>query len=393
MQNRRVLILGAGASRSAGYPLGAELMTAVDQYFDRTQLDERTETQWSYFHDLRDNAPEPIRLLLTSANPEVVLSYLDLCAEALQADDSAIKRLELAALHELAQMPPGDEAEQFVHEQSESFDALYKHMARTPLRTAVRARLGFIGGLDAYLRNQHWGDNEPGAGARREYLKRELKWVRAGDIVLTTNYDTLVERVLLESGRWSYVDGYGFHVPLTDIPPDTGRKRTGPPAWAVRPSKVKVLKLHGSFGWRRIEGLTDKPSDEIILSGELLDAMFQTRRGLPSLLFDLREARATFPISAPVLAYPSFLKRTPGRVFLEIWEAARIAIATASDVRVIGASLPYADSAMRTLLAPLRFRLARRVVKVSVHDGNSESYERWREHLGPGVTWRERYVG
>jgi hypothetical protein len=54
-------------------------------------------------------------------------------------------------------------------------------------------------------------DAEPDAGSRRAYLQGELAFVRDGDVIITTNYDTLAERTLMEEGRWSPGDGYGHH--------------------------------------------------------------------------------------------------------------------------------------------------------------------------------------
>ena len=110
-------------------------------------------------------------------------------------------------------------------------------------------------------------------------------------------------------------------------------------------------------------------------------------------LFDSRESRATFPLTQPVLAYPSFLKRTDGLSLARVWEQARIALSQASEIRVLGASLPPADAAVRTLLGPVRFRLSRGEVAVSVHDMSEGTRDRWREHLGESVEWVQRKAG
>jgi len=82
-----------------------------------------------------------------------------------------------------------------------------------------------------------------------------------------------------------------------------------------------------------------------------------------------------------------------GSTFLEVWEAARIALASAQEIRILGASLPPADAGVRTLFASTRFRLARGEVSVRVDDKNLEAFERWEAHLGPQVRWEKRYAG
>jgi len=57
--------------------------------------------------------------------------------------------------------------------------------------------------------------------------------VSAGDVVIMFNYDVACERELKKAGLWEISNGYGFSLELDAIPP----------------SKVKVLKLHGSTNW------------------------------------------------------------------------------------------------------------------------------------------------
>lgn len=69
-------------------------------------------------------------------------------------------------------------------------------------------------------------------GAAAAYAEFADKLVRAGDVIITFNYDDSLERELKRTGRWDVSDGYGF-----------------PFAASVRPSEVLILKLHGSMNW------------------------------------------------------------------------------------------------------------------------------------------------
>lgn len=390
---RRVLFLGAGSSVSAGYPLGRDLIRAVEEFFATIELDVGRKAYWERFLSFRDTAKDTAQLLLHSGNPEVVLSYLDLCVEGLLADDAAIHAVERSAVHEFLTIKDASIATEFARDRGEELEALYNDLKRAPFNSAARARLGFVAGLDAYLGYMHAADNHGDAANRREYLYRELANLDDGDVVITTNYDTLAERALLETGRWSAADGYGFPVPLTSVPAEAIVPRRDPPAWATAPSKVKVLKLHGSFGWRQIEGLSDTRPDEVILGSELLHFMLPRRRGRVTLLYDRREKQAPFPMTVPAMAYPSYLKQTTGSTRLDVWEAARAALGSAAEIRILGASLPPADTAVRTLFLATRSRLRHGEVSVQVDDRSEESFSRWQAHLGPGVQWAKRYAG
>jgi hypothetical protein len=74
----KLLILGAGASRSAGYPLASDLMTAIE----RDAIESHSlqlKNAWKGWLLIKNAAPPELRILLDHPNPEVTLSFLDLC--------------------------------------------------------------------------------------------------------------------------------------------------------------------------------------------------------------------------------------------------------------------------------------------------------------------------
>ena len=395
-QPRRVLFMGAGASFAAGYPLGGHLIDAIEEHFASTICEANAKAEWGYFIAFRETATGVAKTLLTSGNPEVVLSYIDLCVEALSSSELAIQQVQRDAVKQLNALSSGAKQTLFAQEKGSELQSLFDDLRRSPLTAATRARRGFLVGLDTYLEWRHMLDAEPGAAAGRAYIRDELEFIHDGDVVITTNYDTLAERTLLGSGRWSPGDGYGFNIPLrvgTVNDPSTGE---APPVWAIGPSRVRVLKLHGSCGWRSLEidqGSLGSSDGSMFLDSMLLYSMRPAPPHPIVPLFDSRESCATFPLTQPVLAYPSFLKRTDGLSLAQVWEQARLALAHASEIRVLGASLPPADAAVRTLLGPVRFRLSRGEVTVSVHDMSEHARDRWREHLGESVEWVQRKAG
>ncbi|MBP1807656.1 SIR2 family protein [Rubellimicrobium aerolatum] len=81
------------------------------------------------------------------------------------------------------------------------------------------------------------------------------------DVVVTFNWDTLMDRALMEAAGWSVDDGYGV------TPYRVFRDGWSSPANRASPSPNKLIKLHGSVNW-----LTTHPvyeGDELVLTHNL----------------------------------------------------------------------------------------------------------------------------
>lgn len=68
--------------------------------------------------------------------------------------------------------------------------------------------------------------------------------VQGGDTVITFNYDSTVERVLLERNKWFPSDGYGERLVFQ-------KDRYDKTVVTFSDSPVRVLHLHGAVGWYR----------------------------------------------------------------------------------------------------------------------------------------------
>jgi hypothetical protein len=173
--------------------------------------------------------------------------------------------------------------------------------------------------------------------------------VTSGDIVITFNYDVLLERSLRKAGLWEISDGYGFEIPLR----------------AIAPSKVKVLKLHGSTNWfgplfggmrgffqAGPNALPSRPAilfpqDFEFLSypRELYDPLSvrNTRPGiLPALITLTRHKRFYVESSSGTREWEDFWR--------DLWTQAARALRSTDEIVVIGYSMPKADEAARDLL-------------------------------------------
>jgi len=74
----RVLILGAGASICAGYPKADELLDTLAQDVAQVKRDDLTDA-WKLWREVIAGAPEKVKPLLKARNPEILLTFLDLC--------------------------------------------------------------------------------------------------------------------------------------------------------------------------------------------------------------------------------------------------------------------------------------------------------------------------
>jgi len=395
----RVLFLGAGASAAAGYPLGTKLLVEMEQYFRRGNVEANARQYWRWFQDAQVQANAPFRLLWRSSNPEVIASWLDLCVEALSSDDDDIEAEAERLVRESLPSDPIERA-RAMERGSEAIQARYDDPDRQPYVAALRARVGFLHALATYLRDCHFRDSRESPRGP-DYLRDRMSTLQSGDVVVTTNYDSLAERCLLAIGLWFPSDGYGFDVPLTsihpsDLPAVSAVSRGKLPVAPNLKAKVKVLKLHGSVGWMRhaghfgpaVLGRTDYRNQRLLyLDQHLL-------RGLPweTPFFDSREPPFGDP-GSPEIVPPTFFKRTKGNEFREVWAAAGEALTSASDLEVIGASLPASDAGVRALLTPLRSRVRRRDLRVVVQVTSEAAYENWCDVLGDNVAWNKAPFG
>jgi hypothetical protein len=351
-----VLLLGAGASKCAGYPLASELVSEVKREAEATPLWNFTNA-WKQWEESVKRSRGLLRLLLCNPNPEVVLSVPDLFDAAWNAEltqsfgvDARVQKGEFSS--------------------KEGSERVRKHVrSARRFQDLILAKARFRECLDWFFRFRHYEDSKVEKRGLRNYLRSHLSHLERGDIVITLNWDTTVERTLLEDRRWSPLDGYGFVKKLDQQPR----------APKLAPSEVTVLKLHGSVGWHRSR---DKRLYFDSNHGFLKFLAIQTECGAIH-FHDPLEKTIVGPPRESLLAYPSFLKQLPGEEMQEIWRAASEAIFKADSVEVWGYSLPESDLAVRTILAPLRSRLRYHTIRrVRVHDPSGDVRARWKDLLG-----------
>jgi hypothetical protein len=354
----RLLILGAGASCHAGYPLASDLLSAVERFCLEGLL-VNAKTAWGHWAVFRDNAPSQLAHVVRNGNPEVVFSLLSLLELAADSEDEARTRAALRAAEQGAGV--GVELEEL----EEYFGGLNREF----LSTAKTALAHLAHAIDWYFQDRHIDDQHH--WNRRAALRELLKSFSAGDIVISLNWDTLAERILAEYGLWAPATGYGFR---RDLQRRVGVNEYRPMTAEEFPSATTVLKLHGSFGWY-------SASNSIVFENSIYLAGFNFHiGGKPAFIEDAEWATSMYSTDR-ALILPSFLKRVPAPL-LDVWSRASDALRDAGAVDICGYSLPEADSGVRALMIGLRNRLSRNEVRVRVTDPSSATLDRWTEFLG-----------
>jgi hypothetical protein len=138
-----------------------------------------------------------------------------------------------------------------------------------------------------------------------------------------------VEAELRKAGKWHIGDGYGF--PLGE---------------SVTPSSpIKVLKLHGSTSWLRMPAAQDAEPDRPVIRPQEFDFL-----GYPPEIVDPQFFGGTGSFDFMIL--PAHSKAFAAEPFWNhLWkqEAAR-SLDNASEIAIIGYSLPLADERARRML-------------------------------------------
>ncbi len=239
-------------------------------------------------------------------------------------------------------------------------------------------------GIGALLQERENEGAQHGLNPNAERLL--LKWHEDRSHVLTTNYDTLVERIAskdifpMASGKIDHL----FYTDLYPIPVTNAITRDGGMVLSSNyPDTFTFYKLHGSTTWYK--SAVELTSDPIY--GMSHDRAENTR--YRKFVADKRRF-----IVPPVYDKSSLLHHESIRNLW--WQAKNYALRQADNVYVIGYSLPETDAAMQTLLwegsrAELSATDCKK--KLFVVDVDIETCERYRKRLGNYYEVKDCYAG
>src|ERR1700733_334306 len=348
-------VLGAGVSKSIGYPLGAELFDEMDKFVRESGA---CVDRFDYQRDW----PELHRWLSSNPNPTIAQAYRTKNIEHLFTALDFAEELRSEALSSVvsARRDP-----KLSRERSDVFEAYDKMV-----EDYGRFRGILLWALEHYFSFRHSVDLEKSDDSCWDGLRAFADNLSAGDVVITFNYDASVERALLSRGKWSPKDGFGFEVVLQEA---NGAEKVN--SW--KKSDVIVLHLHGATGWYHrpffAPGYTPQGSGAVPIEvfGAVplethisLDPEFLRGLGVFTSVDACLPDKLSVAAERHVVLHPSFLKdySSGEGALTELWRRAARALRGAERVFVVGYSLPTADSAALTLLITNLERCAARIV-------------------------------
>ena len=210
------------------------------------------------------------------------------------------------------------------------------------------------------------------------------RWHKQQSHVLTTNYDTLVERLLFE-----WTKSGSEMIPNKPSPDDihpiaitSALSRDGAGLWgSSHPDTLTLYKLHGSTNWFR-------SSSEVTADPIFSLSPFQV--GNPKVQKFISDKQRF--IVPPVYDKSSLLAHDSVRSLW--WQAKAKALGQADNLYVIGYSLPDTDAAMHTLLWEGR-RANPEVGRIPLYvvDVSAEVARRYTKKLGNYYDVQVRYAG
>jgi len=204
---------------------------------------------------------------------------------------------------------------------------------------------------------------------KKELLSKFAKFIRPNDIIITFNYDLLLEQALWGEKLWSPTDGYLFGEidDYLEVKPEN-----------LFPTKVHVIKLHGSLNWQK-QGLFDNKVSICITHPFTHEPYFE------NLKFDFGERRNTRSrLLDSILITPTFMKSFKSKYELELIRLAIQKISKCSEIYAIGYSFPEADSLTCFLLTQIPKNISIKIIDLNarnIADKLAETYGIKRDNI------------
>ena len=213
-----------------------------------------------------------------------------------------------------------------------------------------------------------------------------VKWHQERTHILTTNYDTLVERIASKK-IFPKADGKKdslFYTDLYPIPITNAVARDGGMVISSNyPDTFTLYKLHGSTTWYK--SVSESTFDPIYGLSHDRDENGRNRK------FVADKRRFIVP---PVYDKSSLLNHESIRNLW--WQANNYALRQADNIYVIGYSLPETDAAMQTLLwegSQTETSAKDHMKALYVVDVDIETCQRYRKKLGSYYEVKDCYAG
>lgn len=286
-ENGKVWVLGAGASAFAGFPLANGLLTFIRSFQSRDGTAAQIATR--------------IRQKLSDAE-------FQFCRHVVRDPNGTANLEELMTYLEVYKNFPGTNFSINPWNEQDSAD----------VRRLVTERFLYY---QHDLRLAAWDKRPPVDPATinvdlfHAICRGWASRVKAGDTILTFNWDILHDVILWDAGLWSYKDGYGFKC---------GNQGANEPD-----SKVLLLKLHGSVNW-----VQNSEGDSVNEIANVSDFF----RGSKDWGHRSHTSQAQTD-SGRKLILPTYLKDiSSNRVLLDSWTRTHEILSRAAELVVVGYS-------------------------------------------------------
>ncbi|MFI5089379.1 MAG: hypothetical protein ACHP7P_04915 [Terriglobales bacterium] len=245
---------------------------------------------------------------------------------------------------------------------SKNFEIVMSEVDEAPATVLGQLKFKFPDLICHYFRSVRQHD----APAYRALVHR---LVEPGDVLVTFNYDLALDRELRKEGKWAVHDGYGFGIELPD-----------------ERSPTKLLKLHGSSNWITLlfGGVTSGVmhvaagalSDRPVIAPD--DFTYLGYEGYRDPLF--RGGGYVRPMILPTANKRFYVDtsfcREMEAFWDSIWDQATAALASSTQIWIVGYSLPRFDERARNMLLTAPERSAR--IQVCCHRDSSRICDEFR---------------
>jgi len=161
----------------------------------------------------------------------------------------------------------------------------------------------------------------------KKAINKMSTFFKENDIIISFNYDLLVENMLWEQKLWNPFDGYG--IPFKKVANKYSTK-----------SKIQLLKIHGSINWRSQNELFN-PDLELITEHPFMDKSLFEGMKISKSKYD-KEKYPLYPLN-PRVILPTFVKTPQYDWEMKLIKNARDACREAEEVYILGYSVPVAD--------------------------------------------------
>jgi hypothetical protein len=164
------------------------------------------------------------------------------------------------------------------------------------------------------------------------------------DTIITFNYDLLIEETL---GSLGVAFHYGCKIALDEL--------VEAPSFEPGRGRLSVLKLHGSLNWVSTDDygarrVPEVPVDEVVRGPTEFERKGWGGPGVPQFVVYSDYCKVLKQNLPPLLLPPSWRKPLAGALS-EVWDAAVSAVRTATNVIILGYSIPQTDIHFKYLLA------------------------------------------